>query len=108
MATITKNLGTFWEYLDGDDQPATGSFTAQYDYNDNTFRLLVGRAINTTQQRGKVEFVRHSDGRVFEVFAEAGQSVPITFPSNGPNAVQLELLPSGKLDGCDVNVAWPG
>ena len=107
MAIVTKALGTFHEYANGDDQPPTGSFRAEYDYDDATFRVTAGRAVNTTSQPGRVQLIRHSDGRVYTVDCPANDTIEQSVPTTGGNRIQLTVEPSGKLDGCDVNVYWP-
>src|SRR6266540_544397 len=107
MAVITKDVGTFWAYDAGGN--VTGSFKAQYDYDDAlNNRLLTARAINTTDQPGSVTLVRLSDGRVYGPYVIPAQTTvgqPIS--TNVQNRLELTVLPSGKLNGCDVNLAWP-
>lgn len=111
MAIQTRRVGNFFEYLNGDDQPATGEFRVEYDYDDAlNNRLMVARAFNTTSRPGSVELVRTSDGRHYGPFTIQGnltQPVEQTISTNQQNRLNLTVRPDGRLDGCDVNLRWP-
>lgn len=102
MAIVTRSIGSI-------PDEEGGSFSCEYDYDDAlNNRLIRGRVINTTNKAGSLELVRLSDGRVYGPFVvQAGQTVEQNVSTNQANRLELEVLPSGKLNGCDVNIRFP-
>lgn len=105
MAIVTVPRGDFLEYDAGGN--VVGQFRAEYDYDDTTLKVVTGRAINTTSKPGRVVLVRTSDQFTVTIDCPAGQTLTGTVPTSGGGAFPLTVLPSGKLNGCGVNVVWP-
>ena len=102
MAIVTRSIGSI-------PDEEGGSFSCEYDYDDAlNNRVVTVRAINTTNKAGSIELIRLSDGRQYGPFvvpANTTDERPVS--TNQQNRVELTILPSGKPNGCDVNLRLP-
>ena len=95
MAIQTRIVGSIAD--------AAGEAILSYTWDDVGLFLTSATLENNSAHVANVSFTRTSDGRVYGPWSvAAGQSVTQNIPTNGQNRFGLTLLPSGRLDGCDI------
>lgn len=95
MAIQTRVVGSIAD--------ATGEATLSYTYDDAGPFLTSAKLENASAHTANVTLTRTADGRVYGPFTvAAGQTTTQPIPTNGQNRFGLTLLPSGRLDGCEI------
>lgn len=107
MAVRTIQKGTGGTEYDAQGN-VVGEFRIEIDYDDTTLDILVARAINTTSKNGGVTVVRNADGREYGPFViPPHTTVERNVTTNAQNRLRATIDAQGRLDGVDVNIAWP-
>ena len=87
----------------GSVSDAVGEAIFSYAYDDVGLFLTSATLENNSGHTANLTLTRTSDGRIYGPFTvAAGETVTQNIPTNGQNSFGLTLLPSGRLDGCDI------
>jgi hypothetical protein len=103
MAIVTHPKGEYVEYA-ADGVTVLGRCVVEYDYDNVTMKLQTGRVINGTSRPVHIDLVRTLDQLTIGLDVAAGQTRTQAIPASGAASWGLTVLPSGKLDGCGVNI----